>query len=573
MATKPRVICFVDPAQDVPPCETLSELPREAWIAVSGPQEALRHISEGGVRGVWVDAAAVDDFERILQKERVLDEMPQGVALLDTHNRILWANEQLRRWAHQQVPGGQLTGTGFYQALDDPTILGPDYCPFATALATEQPANSLIKTGDNRYYSIHAVPVIEHRELPESLLVTLVDVTQEKLQQERLEAIHQAGAQLADMKPEEIFDMSVEERVELLKDTIQQQTQDLLDFDVIEIRLLDQKTGELTPLLSVGIKPDACGRPLYAKASDNGVTGFVAATKKSYLCEDTASDPLYIEGCEGAKSSMTVPLIWHEEVIGTFNVESPEPRAFTDSDLKFLELYAREVAVALNTLELLVAQQANAAQQSVEAIHSEVALPVDAILNDAVNVMEQYIGHDSDVRRRLERILRNARDIKRVIQKVGQRMAPAEAVPAGMQLAKHPRLRDARLLVVDADENVRNDAHSLLERYDCIVETAHTGREAVLMVRNADPAYHAIISDIRLPDMNGYDLQCRLGELMDPVPLILMTGYGYDPAHTIVKARQAGLHPKAILYKPFRLDQLIGTVETILEAYSGVGSS
>ena len=32
-------------------------------------------------------------------------------------------------------------------------------------------------------------------------------------------------------------------------------------------------------------------------------------------------------------------------------------------------------------------------------------------------------------------------------------------------------------------------------------------------------------------------------------------GFGYDPGHSIVKARQAGL--QAVLYKPFRLDQLI----------------
>jgi hypothetical protein len=42
-------------------------------------------------------------------------------------------------------------------------------------------------------------------------------------------------------------------------------------------------------------------------------------------------------------------------------------------------------------------------------------LPVDDILNDAVSVMERYIGHDADVVERLQRILRNARDIKQVI--------------------------------------------------------------------------------------------------------------------------------------------------------------
>ncbi|PWG74320.1 two-component system response regulator, partial [Enterococcus hirae] len=86
-----------------------------------------------------------------------------------------------------------------------------------------------------------------------------------------------------------------------------------------------------------------------------GVTGFVAATGKSYLCENTREDPLYMSGAEGANSSLTVPLILHDEVIGTFNVESPEACAFNESDLQFLEIFGRDVARALGTLELLVA--------------------------------------------------------------------------------------------------------------------------------------------------------------------------------------------------------------------------
>jgi DNA-binding response OmpR family regulator len=80
-----------------------------------------------------------------------------------------------------------------------------------------------------------------------------------------------------------------------------------------------------------------------------------------------------------------------------------------------------------------------------------------------------------------------------------------------------------------------------------------------------DQAYHAIIADIRLPDISGYELFLRLGELMDRPPLILMTGFGYDPGHSIVKARQAGLRAGAVLCKPFRLDQLLEIVESIVQ--------
>ena len=293
------------------------------------------------------------------------------------------------------------------------------------------------------------------------------------------------------------------------------------------------------------------------------MTGYVAATGKSYLCEDTTEDPLYLEGCKGAKSSLTVPLILHDKTIGTFNVESPEPRAFSESDMQFLEIFTRDVAVALNTLELLVAEKASTAAEIVEAIHSAVALPVDDILNDAVNIMERYIGHDPDVAERLQNILRNARDIKQVIQQVGKQMTPSLAHPQPLHSSQRPQLAGLQVLVVDADDSVRSAAHELLERYGCVVETAHDGGEAVCMVRSLAPGavYDAIIADIRLPDMTGYELMIKLQSTLEYVPMVLMTGFGYDSGHSIVKARQAGLRPDAVLYKPFRLDVLLDTVE------------
>ncbi|MGD9648940.1 MAG: response regulator [Pirellulales bacterium] len=178
--------------------------------------------------------------------------------------------------------------------------------------------------------------------------------------------------------------------------------------------------------------------------------------------------------------------------------------------------------------------------------------------------MERYIGHEPEVVERLQQILRNARDIKQVIQKVGQKMSPSQAAPQLLQQVERPLLRGRLVLVVDADESVRSSSHALLERYGCIVETAHDGAEAVFMVRSTLPhgGYDVIIADIRLPDMSGYDLMLRLQDVVDPVPLVLMTGYGYDPGHSIVKARQAGL--KEVLFKPFRLDQLLETVERVV---------
>ena len=88
------------------------------------------------------------------------------------------------------------------------------------------------------------------------------------------------------------------------------------------------------------------------------------------------------------------------------------------------------------------------------------------------------------------------------------------------------------------------------------------------MVRNSGPEdqYDAIICDVRLPDLSGYELLTKLQEIFQAVPLILMSGFGYDPGHSIVKCRQAGLMANAVLYKPFRLDQLLQTVDMVIEA-------
>jgi DNA-binding NtrC family response regulator len=51
------------------------------------------------------------------------------------------------------------------------------------------------------------------------------------------------------------------------------------------------------------------------------------------------------------------------------------------------------------------------------------------------------------------------------------------------------------------------------------------------------------------------------------VPIILMTGFGWDPSHSIVKARQEGL--QTVLYKPFRADRLLAAVEQALRSGDG----
>ena len=500
-----------------------------------------------------------------IASHEILNRLPEGVAVLAPSGTIVWANQWFNDWFGRV----DRVGEDFYSALGYPEVQSPGVCPLAACLKQHQVSRATLKREPNEttakpsYFQVQAVCVADPTD--SRIVVTLRDITDEVLQEQKLAAIHQAGARLTDLKPDEIFAMDVEQRIDLLKDNIRHYTQDLLNIDVIEIRLLEQSTGNLIPLLSVGIDQAAADRRLMASASNNGVTGWVAANAVSYLCKDTSSDPMYLEAFKGARSSLTVPILLHEAVIGTINVESPKLAAFSESDQQFLEIFARDVAVSLNTLELLVAQRTNAAQQSCDAIHAAVSLPLDDLLLDAVFLMEKYIGHDPESVAKLRSVLSKARSIKKSIQSIGQSLVPLDPA-SNWELNQHyAKLVGRRILVVDSDESVRNDAHALLERYGCIVETAQSGDQAVAMVRSSDEKYDVIITDIKLPDYSGYQLMLRLQKILDHVPIALMTGFGYDPGHSIVKARQAGLHRKAILYKPFHLDQLLGVTELLIE--------
>ena len=96
---------------------------------------ALSQLGTGDYIGIYADAdhfAEVINVARLVQNERILQGMPDGVVLLDNDNTILWGNGRLREWTGRE----DVVGSNFYDVMGTPEILGPDFCPFHTALAT-----------------------------------------------------------------------------------------------------------------------------------------------------------------------------------------------------------------------------------------------------------------------------------------------------------------------------------------------------------------------------------------------------------------------------------------------------
>jgi CheY-like chemotaxis protein len=524
---------------------------------------ALEQSRGGGVEGVFVATHSPDcraQAERLVQAEHILDKLSDGVAIVDERLIICWANPAFGR-----LVGGDTVGRPLLRTLRCPDTVTADHNVFSTARAGGAGMVRL-SCEEGRCLELTVTRAAGSADEAPHYIALVRDVSDEERRQQKLDALHHAGLALTNLDADQLADMSVDDRVELLKYDLRRFIHDVLRYDVIEIRLLNRRTGELEPLLEEGMLPEAAHRRLSAQTEGNGVTGFVAATGQSYLCPDTTNDPHYIAGAAGARSSLTVPLIAGDEVIGTLNIESPRPNAFTGHDLQFMETFSRVIAQSLHTLELLTAEKRSTATASVDAVSREVALPVDDILAAATALLTRPMGNEPEAAEKLQQILAGARAIKQSIQRVGEDLVPAPA--GGADGTATARLRGMRVLVVDNDDRIRRSAHALLGRFGCQVETARTGQEALAMARVG--TYDAILVDIRLPDVGGYEAYRQLRAAQPQARMVLLTTFGYDAGHSIVKARQDGL--RYVLYKPFRVDQLIDALASTPSSGSGSGS-
>jgi CheY-like chemotaxis protein len=300
---------------------------------------------------------------------------------------------------------------------------------------------------------------------------------------------------------------------------------------------------------------------LFAETEGNGISGYVAATGRSYICPDVERDPRYVSGLHHAKSSLTVPLRLHDKVIGIFNIESAQRAAFNEDDRQFAEIFARYVAIALNILDLMIVERVSTSHKVADDVCSEVAGPLNDIASDATALMDDYIGND-DLRKKLQQILDNVGIIRRSLRQAAEGPNHTILGAGDVKGEEDPVLAGSRILVADDEPNIRTTISDILRKYHATVTVASNGGEAISQLEAGD--FDLVLSDIKMPDKTGYDVFAAARKKAERLPVILMTGFGYDPNHSIVRASQEGL--QAVLFKPFKVEQLLTEVRKALGA-------
>ena len=513
--------------------------------------EALSALREDWFDAVLAETADFLPLERGVvsqQAAAILDTLGEGVCIVSPGGELVWANPRLREFLPSVLDPLREVCVEAYHEFSAPS---------RRRLAGGRRFS--LKPGDGKYYEVICSPLRDRQDQVRQVAAVVVDATRQLRQQQTLNAIDRAGRALAQLDRQALSHRDAAQRLELLREQIIRCSRDVLDYQHFAVLLLDEKTNRLEMIVSEGICEAARRYEFFANVENNGICGYVAATGRSYICHDVCEDPQYRQGMEGARSSLTVPLRLHDRIIGVLNVESDRVGAFGEEDRQFAEIFGNHVAMALHILDLLVFERYTARTQVSDSISAELDGPLNDAIAEAMELMEDYIGHD-DLRGRLTRIIDLASQARHTVQQWGK-----SAVVGGLAEGDSPRepdplLAGKRVLVADDEEPIRQTVTKILSSLGCEVAAVCGGSEAI--ERLGAQGFDLVISDIKMPGATGYEVFAASKAHNADCPVILMTAFGYDPDHSIVRANQEGL--SAVLFKPFKVEQLLAECRAAL---------
>ncbi len=131
-------------------------------------------------------------------------------------------------------------------------------------------------------------------------------------------------------------------------------------------------------------------------------------------------------------------------------------------------------------------------------------------------------------------------------------------------------LRGLRAVVADDDPLIRETIQTILTRYACDCTVCADGAEAIEAVQDRKP--DLVVSDIAMPHKDGYEVFAATRAADPTTAILLITGFGYDPGHALVKCAQAGNNN--VLFKPFSPTDLLEELQqAIIEARGASGCS
>jgi CheY-like chemotaxis protein len=114
------------------------------------------------------------------------------------------------------------------------------------------------------------------------------------------------------------------------------------------------------------------------------------------------------------------------------------------------------------------------------------------------------------------------------------------------------------ILVVDDEPGIRTMVQFELSQQGHNILTADSGVRALEILESSH--VDLILTDMRMPQMDGLDLVAKVRNTRPAIPIILMTGFIEERVRKVQEYKLAGT-----LNKPFTIDQLAELVDKTLK--------
>lgn len=317
----------------------------------------------------------------------VVERMSDSVIVLDRRDRVVDLNEAAQR----------MIGASPRRIVGHPVAQvwpgWPDLSPASDDRAALQEVE-LGPEGQQQTYDVRITPLIDWRGRRGGRIVVMRDITHRK---ETENALRRHAAQLEALRDVGL-ELASELELDLVIHSIVARAIELVDAEAGGLFLVRPKRDvlELTTVVGSGNLPPI-GSTL---EPDAGMAGKVWTTCEPRIVQD-------YQDWEGRSLSFTgyalhstvgVPICWGDQCLGVLNVNTTQPRAFSQADVELLSLFATQSAIAIRNAQLLRTEReqrelAEALEEAAAAVGS--TLDPDQVLDRILEQVARVVSGDA----------------------------------------------------------------------------------------------------------------------------------------------------------------------------------
>lgn len=119
------------------------------------------------------------------------------------------------------------------------------------------------------------------------------------------------------------------------------------------------------------------------------------------------------------------------------------------------------------------------------------------------------------------------------------------------------------ILLVEDDPSLRNIFGIILARKGYTLFSAENGTDAVEIGKTQAGNIDLLLTDVIMPDCNGFELAARIAEFQPRIKTLFMSGYAGESMREFELVRDKEI---SFIQKPFNIDTLITHIEQVMQA-------